>query len=332
MTTLAAELEQGPPVADARRSLAAEFRHHGLETPELDARLLVAHALALDHTGLATQAHRRLSITEAGDIAALAARRLAREPVARILGCKEFWGLPLRLNAETLVPRPETETLVEAALAALASEASGQRGHSLNVRAPDTSSARAAPASEASGQRGDRHALRSRTLRVADLGTGSGALILALVSELPAAFGIATDVSTAALACARDNAAALGLAARVAFVACDYGAALGGRFDLVVSNPPYVARNEIATLAPEVREFDPRRALDGGIDGLDAYRAIAADARRLLAPDGTLVLELGAGMATAVTALLGAAGLGLAGPPRHDLAGVARALVARPLP
>jgi len=320
MTTLAAELEQGPPVADARRSLAAEFRHHGLETPELDARLLVAHALALDHTGLATQAHRRLSITEAGDIAALAARRLAREPVARILGCKEFWGLPLRLNAETLVPRPETETLVEAALA------------SFSVRAPDTSSARAALASEASSQRGDRHALRSHTLRVADLGTGSGALILALVSELPAAFGIATDVSTAALACARDNAAALGLAARVAFVACDYGAALGGRFDLVVCNPPYVARNEIATLAPEVREFDPRRALDGGIDGLDAYRAIAADARRLLAPDGTLVLELGAGMATAVTALLGAAGLGLAGPPRHDLAGVARALVARPLP
>ena len=182
MTTLAAELEQGPPVADARRSLAAEFRHHGLETPELDARLLVAHALALDHTGLATQAHRRLSITEAGDIAALAARRLAREPVARILGRKEFWGLPLRLNAGTLVPRPETETVVEAALAALASEASGQRG--------------------------DRHALRSRPLRVADLGTGSGALMLALTSELPAAFGIATDVSTAALACARDNAAA----------------------------------------------------------------------------------------------------------------------------
>jgi release factor glutamine methyltransferase len=303
VTTLAAELEPGASVADARRQLAAEFRRRGLETPELDARLLVAHALALDHTGLATHAHRRLSITEAGDIAALAARRLAREPVARILGCKEFWGLPLRLNAETLVPRPETETVVEAALA-----------------------------SEASGQRGDRHDLRSRPLRVADLGTGSGALMLALMSELPAAFGIATDVSATALACARDNAAALGLAARVAFVACDYGAALGGRFDLVVSNPPYVARNEIAALAPEVREFDPRRALDGGIDGLDGYRAIAADARRLLAPGGTLVLELGAGMAAAVTALLGAAGLGLAGPPRHDLAGVARALVARPLP
>ena len=138
MTTLAAELEPGASVADARRQLAAEFRRRGLETPELDARLLVAHALALDHTGLATHAQRRLSLKEAGAIAALAARRLAREPVARILGRKEFWGLPLRLNAETLVPRPETETVVEAALAALASEASGQRGHSFNVRAPDT--------------------------------------------------------------------------------------------------------------------------------------------------------------------------------------------------
>ena len=328
MTTLTAELEPGASVADARRQFAAEFRHRGLETPELDARLLVAHALALDHTGLATHAHRLLSVKEAGAIAALAARRLAREPVARILGRKEFWGLPLRLNAETLVPRPETETVVEAALAALASEASGQRGHSFNVRAPDT---RPEPGSSARAAL-DFDALRSRPLRVADLGTGSGALMLALMSELPAAFGTATDVSTSALACARDNAAALGLAARVAFVACDYGAALGGRFDLVVSNPPYVARNEIAALAPEVREFDPRRALDGGIDGLDGYRAIAADARRLLAPAGTLVLELGAGMATAVTALLGAAGLGLAGPPRHDLAGVARALVTRPLP
>jgi release factor glutamine methyltransferase len=314
VTTVAAELEPGASVAGARRHLAAEFRRRGLETPELDARLLVAQALALDHSGLAANAHRRLSVKDTGAIAALAARRLAREPVARILGRREFWGLPLRLNADTLVPRPETETVVEAALA------------SFSVRAPDTSSARAALASEASGQRGD------SKVRVADLGTGSGALMLALMSELPEAFGIATDVSTAALACARDNAAALGLTARVAFVACDYGAALDGRFDLVVSNPPYVARYEIAALAPEVRDFDPRRALDGGIDGLDGYRAIAADARRLLAPGGTLVLELGAGMATAVTALLGAAGLGLAAPPRHDLAGVARALVARPLP
>ena len=196
------------------------------------------------------------------------------------------------------MPRPETETVVEAALAALASEASGQPGRSLIVRAPDTSSARAAPASEASGQRGDRHALRSRTLRMADLGTGSGALLLALAVRAAGSLRHRhrrqrRRSRLRPRQCRRHSA----WRPRAAFVACDYGAALGGRFDLVVCNPPYVARSEIATLAPEVREFDPRRALDGGIDGLDAYRAIAADARRLLAPDGTLVLELGAGMA-----------------------------------
>ncbi len=167
---------------------------------------------------------------------------------------------------------------------------------------------------------------------MADLCAGSGALVLALVSELPAAFGIGTDVSAAALALARDNAAALGLAGRTAFVACDYGAALAGPFDLLVCNPPYVARDEIVALAPEVRDFDPHRALDGGPDGLDGYRAIAADARRLLAPGGTLVVELGAGQVAAVTSLLTAAGLSLIAPPRHDLAGVARALVMRVLP
>jgi release factor glutamine methyltransferase len=297
VTTLAAGLDAGVSIAGARRELAQEFRRRGLDTPELDARLLVGHALGLDHTGLAKQSERRLGAREVDAISALAARRVAHEPVARILGCKEFWGLSLRLNAETLVPRPETETVVEAALAAL-----------------------------------DREGPRSRVLRVADLGTGSGALVLALVCELPAAFGIGTDVSTAALACARANAAALGLAGRAAFVACDYGTALDGPFDLIVSNPPYVARGEIARLAPEVRDFDPRRALDGGPDGLDAYRAISADARRLLAPGGTLVLELGAGLADAVTALLSTDGLGLLAPPRHDLAGVVRAMAARPLP
>jgi len=297
VTTVAAVLEAGASVTDARRYLAREFRRCGLAAPELDARLLVGYALGLDHAGLAAQAGARLADDEAHAIAALAARRLGREPVARILGRKEFWGLPLQLNAETLVPRPETETVVEAALAAL----------------------------ETGG-------LRSRALRVADLGTGSGALVIALVSELPAAFGVGTDVSIAALGCARDNAAALGLAERAAFVACDYGAALNGPFDLVVCNPPYVARGEIAALAPEVRDFDPRRALDGGPDGLDAYRVIAADARRLLAPDGVLVAELGAGQGDAVTRLVTAAGLRLCGPPRCDLSGVARALVMRVLP
>jgi len=289
MTALDATVEA------ARRSLAQRLRQHGIDAPELDARLIVGHALGLDHAALAAQSRRNLTPAETAAIAALAARRLAREPVARILGHKEFWGLDFKLNAETLVPRPETETVVEAALAALGKER------------------------------------RHHALRIADLGTGTGALLVALLSELPAAFGIGTDVSLAALNCARDNATALGLASRASFVACDYAAALTGLIDVLVSNPPYVARNDLMGLEPEVRDHDPRRALDGGPDGLDGYRAIAADAQRLLAPGGALVLELGQGQLGAVTAIFAAAGLAAA-PPRPDLSGVARALVLRARP
>src|SRR5438270_12483776 len=277
--SMATARDPRPSVAATRRALAQSFRRHGLATPELDARLLVGHALGLDHAALAAQAARALTAPESDAVAVLAARRLTREPVARIIGVKEFWGLELRLNAATLVPRPETETVVEAALAAIYRD-------------------------------------RARSaLRVADLGTGSGALLLALLAEFPAAHGIGTDVSPAALGCARANAEALGFSARASFVACDYGTALHGSFDLVVSNPPYVAHDEIATLAPEVRDFDPYAALDGGPDGFAAYRAIAADAGRLLSSNGILVLELGAGQLEAVTAVFAALGLG-ARPPR----------------
>jgi release factor glutamine methyltransferase len=283
-------------VDQARRELARQFREAGLDSPELDARLLVGHALGLDHAGLASQAARALGAGDAESIAALATRRLAREPVARILGRKEFWGLPLELNAETLVPRPETETVVAAALEAL-----------------------------------DRECGRRHALRLADLGTGSGALLLVLLSELPSAHGVGTDVSVAALRCARENATALGLASRASFVACDYAAALKPPFDLVVANPPYVVRADIASLAPEVAAFDPLRALDGGPDGLDGYRAIAADARRLLSPVGILVLELGVGQRDAVGALFAGAGLAV-GPSRPDLSGMPRTLMVKPLP
>jgi release factor glutamine methyltransferase len=280
----------------ARRSLARRFGAHGLEAPALDARILVGHVLGLDHTALAAQANRELTPDEAAAIAEVSARRLAREPVARICGEKEFWGLPFKVNCETLLPRPETETVVEAALAAL-----------------------------------DREDRKSHTLRIIDLGTGSGALLLALLRELPRACGIATDISIAALQCARHNAFAFGLSARAAFVACDYGAAVGAPADLLVANPPYVARADIAALQPEVRDFDPRRALDGGSDGLDGYRAIASDARRLLAPGGILVVELGQGQLAAVTAIFAASGLEPAAP-RYDLSGIARALIMRPRP
>jgi release factor glutamine methyltransferase len=279
-------------IAQARRALAGMLRRAGLDTPELDARILAAHALNLDHAGLAASHRRRLEAPEADALEALAARRIGGEPVARITGVKEFWGLPLRVTAATLVPRPETETLVEAALAAI-----------------------------------DHGGPRSRPRRIADLGTGSGALLLALLSELPVAFGVATDISVAALHTACANARQLRLETRARFVACDFGAALAGGYDLVVVNPPYIATGDIAGLPAEVRH-DPRLALDGGTDGLACYRAIAADARRLLAPAGHIVVELGIAGESAVAEMLQAAGLETQ-PARADLSGIARALTAR---
>lgn len=274
-----------------RRLLAERFRSAGIELPELDARILVGHALSLDHAALAARGARKLDAAEIEAVAALTRRRLAREPVARIVGSKEFWTLQLSVTAATFVPRPETETVVEAALAVIA----------------------------------ERHA-RTENLHIADLGTGSGALLLALLAELPNAIGVGTDLSPGALRIARGN-AERSASRRADFVACDLAAALRGPFDLIVSNPPYIPSGEIAALAPDVRDFDPPRALDGGIDGLDIYRAIAATVPGLLKPHGSLVVELGAGQLPAVTALFSPAGLAPS-PPRPDLGGVARALVA----
>ena len=280
-------------IAAVRRAVAGRFREAGLDTPDLDARLIVGHVLGLDHAGLARESERALDPCALAGIDTLAARRLAGEPVARILGVKEFWGLPFAVTPAVLVPRPETETVVETALARL--DAAGARG---------------------------------RLLRIADLGTGSGAILVALLHELPEAFGIGTDCSVGAIETARENAQRLGFAERAVFVACDFGAALAGGLDLVVTNPPYIARAEIAELPREVRDFDPVAALDGGADGLVAYRAIVSDARRLLAPGGFLVMEVGAGQSEAVSALAGAARLtAIAATP--DLAGIPRVVSAR---
>lgn len=284
-------LVPGISIGAARRMVTQAFRNGALDSPELDARVLMGHALGLDHTALASNSERKLAGAEAAAIAALAARRLAHEPVARIVGSKEFWGLEFRLAPATLVPRPETETVVETALDAI----------------------------QANG---------ARALRIADFGTGSGALLLALLSELPHATGVGTDISPAALATARDNAGRLGFASRAHFVACDYGAALRGPFDLVVSNPPYIASADIAGLAPEVHDHDPRAALDGGASGLDGYRAVVADAGRILAPKGILVVELGAGQASPVAGLMRQGGM-FAEDPRADLSGHFRALLGR---
>ena len=284
-----AVLTAGLTVAQARRWLADAFRQEALDSPELDARLLTGYVLGLDHAALVAQGDRKLADQETAKLHKLALRRLEREPVARILGVKEFWGLPLRLNEATLVPRPETETVVEEALAAI-----------------------------------DQAGPRTRRLRIADLGTGSGALLLALLHELPNASGFGTDISPEALDAARDNAERLGVAPRAEFIICDFGEALAGSFDVLVSNPPYIASGDIATLSPEVQR-DPRRALDGGADGLDGYRTIARQARNLLQPDGHLVVELGIGQESDVAALFRAAGL-VVPPARPDLSGVPRAL------
>lgn len=284
----------GIPVDKARRILIEAFRDGDMESPETDARVLLGHVLGLSWSALTASSDRPLGALEAAAVMTVARRRLSHEPVAHIVGRREFWSLDLRVTPDTLAPRPDTETVVEAALDAI-----------------------------------DRAGPRTHPWRIADLGTGTGALLLALLRELPQAFGMATDLSPGALAVARDNAARHELDSRAGFVACDFGAALPGGWDLVISNPPYISSNDIPALAAEVRDYDPRLALDGGPDGLEAYRAIARDAGRLLAPSGALVVELGAGQAADVAALFTAAGLYVETPARPDLAGVPRALMAR---
>jgi len=285
-------LKAGLSLRQACELMAQAFDAADIENPKTDARILAAHALKLTRTQLIAQADRELEPREIDAMSARAARRLKREPVSRILGEREFWGLPFAINPSVLDPRPETETLVEAVLDWAVT-----------------------------------NQVRNESLSLLDIGTGSGALLIALLSELPAATGIGTDKSFDALGVARANAQRLGFAARCKFVTMDYAASLRGPFDLIVSNPPYIASATIDGLAPEVRNYDPRLALDGGSDGLTAYRAIVNDARRLLAPRGRLVLELGIGQAEAVAEIARNAGLSVA-PPRADLAGTSRALCA----
>ena len=284
--------ERRKTLAEAVAGAAARLAAAGIEEPRRDARLLACRLLGGGPELLLAHPERPLSAAEAARIEAAVARRAAREPVSRILGEREFWSLPFGLNAATLDPRPDSETLVAAVLAEL----------------PD----------------------RRARLSLLDLGTGSGCLLLALLSELPAAAGCGIDSSAAAVAQAGANAARLGLAVRATFLRHSWTDGLdlaGAPWDVVVSNPPYIASGEIAALAPEVAHYDPPAALDGGADGLAAYRALIPAAGRALRPGGLIALEIGEGQAEAVEALLAAAGLA---PLRRarDLAGVERCLLA----
>jgi release factor glutamine methyltransferase len=287
----------GQTIEAARRALTARFKAAGNDSAELDARTLISAALGLDLTGLIACATRPIAPDEAARLEEFARRRRSGEPVARIIGTKEFWGLPLKLSAATLVPRPDTETVVERALEIL---------------------------------RGDDR--QDRALRIADLGTGSGAIMLALLSELPNARGVGTDISAEALRTAEANAAQLGLSERASFIHCDYAAGLSGRFDLIVSNPPYIRTADIADLAAEVRDHDPHLALDGGTDGLAAYRTLIPQSAALLAPGGALVVEAGQGQSAAIETLMTGSGLTMDSRPKTDLAGIFRAVAGRKMP
>ena len=277
---------------EAFAEAAGRLREAGIETPELDARLLLCDAAGLNHEAYIARGGETLRPEEAARFEAALGRRLKREPVSRILGLGEFYGRAFLVGPETLDPRPDTETLIDAAL-----EIAKTRGG------------------------------RNRPLTILDLGTGTGCILLTLLAALPKARGLGTDISQAALAIARKNAGRLGVAERASFVAADWLDGIEGKFAIVLSNPPYIPSREIAGLAADVRTYDPRVALDGGADGLQAYRKIAARAGQALAQDGALLVEIGASQGDDVAGIFRAAGLQVSSI-KKDLAGRPRVVIA----
>lgn len=265
--------------SDAARLVAARLAAAGIEDARREARLILAAAHGVDATGLLL-----LDELDETKFEPMVQRREAREPLAYILGRREFWGLTFEVSQATLIPRPDSETIVEAALAACP-----------------------APA------------------RVLDLGTGTGCLLLAVLHERQGAFGVGVDLVPEAAALAARNARRLGMAKRAAFMAGDWAAALNGRFDLVLSNPPYISCADIADLMPEVAQFEPRSALDGGPDGLAAYRHIIGLLPGILSENGVAVLELGVGQAPTIVNVAALAGFSVI--TTRDLGGIERAAV-----
>ena len=281
-------VEATATIGSALQHTRTALQAAGIESAALDARLLVAAALETRIETVTAWPERAVPAEAAARLARLLRRRTAREPMAYILGRREFWSLDFTVTPATLTPRPDSETLIEAVL--------------------DSLTDRQAP------------------LRLVDFGTGTGCLLLALLSELPGAGGIGIDRDPATLEVARMNAERLGLAGRVSFAQGDWGQGSASVFDIVISNPPYIPTSDIAALAPELR-YEPLLALDGGPDGLDAYRALVPDAARLLKPWGLVALEVGAGQAPAVESLLRAAGFASI-ETRADLAGIGRCVMA----
>lgn len=272
------------------RDAATALSAAGIDNVRFEARLLLARASGLSVEQLVARGAEAAPAPVVSSLRDLTARRVRREPMAHILGEREFWGLPFKVSPAVLVPRPDSETVIEAALSLMP--------------------------------------VRTRPWRLLDLGVGSGCLLLTLLREYPAATGVGLDMSGAALAVARDNAETLGVADRVQLVLGDWRCPgwereLGGPFDLVVSNPPYIEASTIDGLMPEVARYEPREALDGGPDGLVAYRKIAAAAPALIASGGRLLVEAGEGQAIEISKIFKEAGLAV-GVPWKDLAGIDR--------
>ncbi len=252
--------------AEALRAAIAQLRAGGIEDAALDARWLLAHALGLTPDRLTLHLPDEMSAPQARAFDRAVAARLARQPVAQIIGQRQFWGLGFRVTRDTLDPRPETEILVA-------------------------------------------EALRLPFRKVLDLGTGTGCILLSCLHDCPTAEGLGVDISAEALEVARGNAHALGLEGRARFQLSDWFSTVAGRFDLIVSNPPYIAADEMAGLAPEVRDWEPQIALTPGGDGLSPYRILGRDAPARLEPGGRLIVEIGPTQGRAVQALFAAAGL-----------------------
>jgi release factor glutamine methyltransferase len=280
----------GATVGVALDTAAAALGAAGFDEPRRRARRLLAAALERSPAEMFAHPEHALTASDAARVAAMLDRMTRHEPLSRIVGKREFWGLEFGLSADTLDPRPESETVVEAVLA----------------RLPE----------------------RTGAYRFLDLGTGTGCLLLALLSEFPRASGVGVDVAAGAARTARRNARLLGLGDRARFMVGDWARAVAGRFDAVIANPPYIPTPAIAELPPEVRDYDPRPALDGGADGLLAYRAIAADLPRLLPPGGLFAAEIGMGQADSVGSILARNGLAIDAL-APDLAGTVRCVVAR---
>lgn len=273
---------------EALRWAVMKLQQERIESASLDARILLEYVLGVNREQLLFSLELPITTEQYDRFAALVEKRVKRQPVSKIIGKREFWGINFAVNENTLDPRPDSETLIEYVL--------------------------------------ERIENRDAALRILDLGTGTGCLLLSLLSELPAAKGIGVDASEEALTVAKENAAALGLTERTDFVPGDWCSKLEGKFDIIISNPPYIPTAEISALEPEVAEFDPILALDGGADGLNCYRKIMKQLPDMLAKDGFAAFEIGMGQQNGLGAIANENGFEITGS-KNDLSGIARCLI-----